>query len=389
MVSLGILASLAALSLWDYESWAKLSARQAEVARSSGALSPLATALNMQRVMATLSGDVELATSLGVEEDALRKALGTSRTSYGALVLAAYRGRADQATRLIAKAADEALARGEGLGQQGAYLATAILNNGLGRYTTALTAALRSVQEDYVTFTRWGLAEVVESAVRSGRPELADDALQRLTAVTVEGSDWAAAIEARSRALVSKGTVADGCYREAVERFARTPLRAELARSTCCTASGCVARTDGWMPVINCEPLTTCSPEWVPRPSPSVPAGNCWPWVTRSADANLTLRTISPHRNSTSLGWHETDAQMARSARSSTSAPVPSSGTCARSSRSCTSLRVGASRTPYRPAASTPHRASSIPCPPTGGIPGRPCQSRSKSIKCWTRLVHA
>ena len=227
----GILASLAALSLWDYESWAKLSARQAEVARSSGALSPLATALNMQRVMATLSGDLELATSLGVEEDALRKALGTSRTSYGALVLAAYRGRADQATRLIAKAADEALARGEGLGQQSAYLATAILNNGLGRYTTALTAALRSVQEDYVAFTRWGLAEVVESALRSGRPELADDALQRLTTVTVEGSDWAAAIEARSRALVSKGTVADGYYREAVERFARTPLRPELARS--------------------------------------------------------------------------------------------------------------------------------------------------------------
>jgi DNA-binding CsgD family transcriptional regulator len=227
----GILASLAALSLWDYESWAKLSARQAEVARSSGALSPLATALNLQRVMATLSGDLELATSLGVEEDALRKALGTSRTSYGALVLAAYRGRADQATRLIAKAADEALARGEGLGQQSAYLATAILHNGLGRYTTALTAALRGVQEDYVAFTRWGLAEVVESAVRSGRPELADDALRRLTAVTVEGSDWAAAIEVRSRALVSKGTVADGCYREAVERFARTPLRPELARS--------------------------------------------------------------------------------------------------------------------------------------------------------------
>ncbi|GAA1647933.1 LuxR family transcriptional regulator [Kribbella alba] len=227
----GILASMAALSLWDYETWTKLSARQAEVARSSGALAPLATALNLQRVMATLSGDLELATSLGVEEDALKKATGTSRTSYGALVLAAYRGRADQATRLIAKAADEALARGEGLGQQSAYLATAILNNGLGRYTAALTAALRSVQEDYVVFTRWGLAEVVESAARSGRPELADDALQRLTDVTLKGSDWAAAIAARSRALLSKGTVADSCYLEAVERFARTPLRPELARA--------------------------------------------------------------------------------------------------------------------------------------------------------------
>jgi hypothetical protein len=117
--------------------------------------------------------------------------------------------------------------------------------------------ALRSAQEHYVPFTRWGLAEVVESAVRSGRPDLADDALQRLTAVTLECSDWASAIEARSRALLSKGAMAESCYLEAVERFARTPLRPELAGPTCCTASGCVARTDGWMPVNNCEPLPT------------------------------------------------------------------------------------------------------------------------------------
>jgi DNA-binding CsgD family transcriptional regulator len=147
------------------------------------------------------------------------------------LVLAAYRGRADHATRLVAAAADEAIARGEGLGQQSAYLATAILNNGLGRYSTALAGALGSAQEHYVPFTRWGLAEVVESAVRSGRPELATDALQRLTEVTLEGSDWATAIEARSRALLSKGTEAERCYLEAVERFARTPLRPELGRA--------------------------------------------------------------------------------------------------------------------------------------------------------------
>jgi DNA-binding CsgD family transcriptional regulator len=227
----GILASMAALSLWDYETWAKLSARQTQVARSSCAPAPLGNALNVQRVMATLSGDLELATSLGVEEDALQEVTGRIRTSYGALVLAAYRGRADEATRLIATAADDAVARGEGFGQQSTQLATAILNNGLGRYTKALNAAQQSVQEQYVPFTRWGLAEVIESAVRSGRPELSDDALQRLTAVTLEGSDWAAAIEARSRALVSKGTVADSCYFEAVERFARTPLKPELART--------------------------------------------------------------------------------------------------------------------------------------------------------------
>jgi len=58
----------------------------------------------------------------------------------------------------------------------------------IARCATALTGALQSAQELYIPFTRWGFAEMVESAVRSGQPELADDALQRLTAATLERS---------------------------------------------------------------------------------------------------------------------------------------------------------------------------------------------------------
>ena len=39
------------------------------------------------------------------------------------------------------------------------------------------------------------------------------------------------AIQARSRALLSKGETADGLYREAIDRFGRTRLRPELARA--------------------------------------------------------------------------------------------------------------------------------------------------------------
>jgi DNA-binding CsgD family transcriptional regulator len=49
--------------------------------------------------------------------------------------------------------------------------------------------------------------------------------------MTVEGSDWAKGLEARSRALVSEGREAEQCYAEAVERLGRTPLRPELARA--------------------------------------------------------------------------------------------------------------------------------------------------------------
>jgi DNA-binding NarL/FixJ family response regulator len=60
---------------------------------------------------------------------------------------------------------------------------------------------------------------------------LAIAALGRLSAVTIESSDWACGIQARCRGLVSKGAAAEQCYSEAVERLGRTPLRPDLARA--------------------------------------------------------------------------------------------------------------------------------------------------------------
>ncbi len=45
------------------------------------------------------------------------------------------------------------------------------------------------------------------------------------------GSEWALAIEARSRALLSDGHGAESLYREAIDRFGRTCGRVELARA--------------------------------------------------------------------------------------------------------------------------------------------------------------
>src|SRR6185437_17018211 len=44
-------------------------------------------------------------------------------------------------------------------------------------------------------------------------------------------TEWALGIEARVRALLTQGEVADRWYRESIERLRRTRLRAELARS--------------------------------------------------------------------------------------------------------------------------------------------------------------
>ena len=76
------------------------------------------------------------------------------------------------------------------------------------------------------------LPELVEAAARSGREELAQDALRRLTEMTrAAGTDWALGLEARSRALVSEQDLAEQDYRQAIERLGRTRVRGEHARA--------------------------------------------------------------------------------------------------------------------------------------------------------------
>lgn len=111
--------------------------------------------------------------------------------------------------------------------------ASALLYNGLGRYEDALVAAQQDGEHPHeLLFSTLALAELVEAAVRSGKPEPAADALRRLSAHTrAGGTHWALGIEARSRALLSDGETAEGLYREAIERLARTRVRVELARA--------------------------------------------------------------------------------------------------------------------------------------------------------------
>jgi DNA-binding CsgD family transcriptional regulator len=228
----GLLSSAAAIACWDFTSWALMSTRHLELARASGALARLSAALNAHRVMAIFCGDVESAASLGVEEVVVKEATGARKTSYGALLLAAYQGRPADALPLITATAGDASARGEGLGLQHTQWAAAIFYNGLARYAEALPAAEQATSDDQGPFVRvWALPELIEAAARTGNTERAADGLRRLSGTTVECSDWAKGIEARSRALLSAGNAAELCYVEALERLGHTELRLDLARA--------------------------------------------------------------------------------------------------------------------------------------------------------------
>jgi DNA-binding CsgD family transcriptional regulator len=107
------------------------------------------------------------------------------------------------------------------------------LNNGSCRYEEALVAAEQGSQyPDDMGLATWSVVELIEAAVRSGRPEKAARAFQQLSAATLaSGSDWVIGITARCRALISEGTEAELLYREAIERLGRTTVGVELARS--------------------------------------------------------------------------------------------------------------------------------------------------------------
>lgn len=227
----GVVATTAPMVLWDFDRWEALSARHVELARSSSALAPLARALNAHRVLTVLRGDLGAAASQGVEERAMKELTGTRRTSYGDLLLAAYRGRPVEAAALLLPGVDDALARGEGRGVQVAGWATSVLANGLGWYARAADAAEDVAEEAGSPVTPWVLIELVEAAVRTGRSRLAREAFDELSGTGVPPTDWGGGVVARSQALLNQGQAAEHCYAEAVTALSRTPLRIELARA--------------------------------------------------------------------------------------------------------------------------------------------------------------
>ena len=229
----GVLASSAAVAVWDFDSWDAVSTRQIELARGAGALTLLSIALNGQGLIATWRGEFETAASLSAEDEALKEATGTRIAPYGAMLLAAYQGRTAEASTLTEATIKDAVARGEGLGIELAQWTTAVLDNGLGRYEEALTAAEQASEETPEPFiSAWALPELIEAAVRSGKTWRAAEALQRFAETANAGdADWAVGIEARSRALLTEGEAAEDLYLEAIDRLGRTRLRPERARA--------------------------------------------------------------------------------------------------------------------------------------------------------------
>ncbi len=228
--------------IWDDERCARVAGRYLELARHAGALSDLPLALIAALQLKVFGGELTAAAELAEEMRTVTEVTGARLVPYGLLHLSAVRGRPAEAQPLIEYALRTAGERGEGYGVSAAEFASAVLNNGLGRYDEALAAARRATEGAFeLGFTARGLIEVIEAAVGAGRPEEAEVAYGRLSETTrAAGTDWALGLAARADALM--GEKPEDHYREAVERFGRTRIRLELARTHLLHGEWLVAR---------------------------------------------------------------------------------------------------------------------------------------------------
>jgi DNA-binding CsgD family transcriptional regulator len=228
----GWIAGSASALVWDIEGMRANAAREVQLLRDAGALAALPPSLDSLAIATAWLGDFAGAAALVAESDSVTTATGSRQAPFALLRLLALQGREAEAAAPIASAINLAVPGGQGMVSAWAQWAAAVLFNGLARYNEAASAARQAAADSLNWWSMWVLPELVEAAVRAGEAELARDALERLAATTQPcGADFALGMEARCRALLSEGAVADELYREAIERLGRTRLRPELARA--------------------------------------------------------------------------------------------------------------------------------------------------------------
>ncbi len=221
-------SNIVALEMWDDEALHRLAARQVQVARDAGALVHLQFALSFLARSHMLAGDLTAATLTIDEARLIAEATGNPALVNAPMILAAWRGHEAQASELIEATSEEAAAQR----WTSNNYARSVLYNGLGRHDAARDAAWEAFKPDPIGYGSLLVPELAEAASRTADRALLESTLEWLSQRTrAISSEWAIGIEARVRALLSEGEVAESLYRESITHLARTRVRLELART--------------------------------------------------------------------------------------------------------------------------------------------------------------
>ena len=305
------LAGRTAGFIWDYESWDSLTARQVRAAREVGALGHLPLAFSTRVGVHLFAGELHAAASLVEQSDALAEATYSRIVPlYGALAVAAFRGREDEVTRLVRTNTQDFIdpRRGDGahrvpVGDRRALQRAGALRGCVHRCRGRDHGSTRAVVLDL----RDGRADRSRQPQRQSRPRR-------------RGPRPVERIDARQRHAV--GTGRRGTLASAPQSRGSTPRRSTERRSifwsrrafvwtwrglVCSTGSGCAANAAALTHGISCGSPMSSSPTSGWRRSPSAHGSSCrrrastpgsGPWTPSTS----SLRRRRRSRTSTAKG---------------------------------------------------------------------------------------
>ena len=226
------LATIASVQLWDDAGWEALSERHIRIARKTGALGDLPLALTQRIYLHLLTGELMAAASLVEEIQQATDTTGSDLAPYGAVGLAALRGREAEAAYLIERTRTEVAGRGEGIG-----LGARLGRGGPVQRPRPLRGSLLGGAARRRTSARPQPLDVGDGRGDRGRRPGRNARGGRGHLPAARGGDagkrhrLGPGVASRSGALLAEGPRAEDLYVEAIDRLGRTRIAVDLARA--------------------------------------------------------------------------------------------------------------------------------------------------------------
>ncbi|HET9171276.1 MAG TPA: AAA family ATPase [Actinospica sp.] len=225
------LASNAAMELGDLDEWSRITENAIAVARTTGSLSILSTALTYRAGAVAYLGRFSEAYELLAEAAATGEAAGLATHQVTKVIAVVYQGRERPALDLIESIERDAEQRGMNRLHGTAGFARAVLYNGLGKYPIAMRAAQHGVEHADLGLHHWAQSELVEAASRAGEQDVAARAREAMAAWSRSATPWSLGARSLADALVGPDDEAEEHYRAAVGHFAGGGLKLFEARA--------------------------------------------------------------------------------------------------------------------------------------------------------------
>jgi DNA-binding CsgD family transcriptional regulator/1,2-phenylacetyl-CoA epoxidase PaaB subunit len=225
-------ATRVAMELRDEKAWATLARRDVDHARRTGAAAQMPRALDLRACLHLSRGEVGLAESVADEAAHIARSIGAAEPALASILLAGWRCSNADPLEWIDAWSCRATSRGDGSALTLLDHCRSLVHVASGRYEQALHEAQRVFERDEPFVSAWAAPEVVEAAVRSGRPEEAAQAFECARSIShATGSSWARGIEQRCIALLVDDGSTDEHFRESIRHLERSGMRFDLART--------------------------------------------------------------------------------------------------------------------------------------------------------------